>query len=261
MPPLQLIDYLWAVACVAQFAWAARIYTLGLAGRYRMLFVYLVSSATVSAIRLGLQAFSPTELFGLHNPAGWFWVFSMPVMWAMEFCLLVDLATRLAEHYKGLQKLGQIITTVSAVITSGLFLAMTVLDVSIRSWGQFWRAQSEAVDFSLTALWFVLVVITTFFRLPIAKNVRITAGVLGMMAALNISLTLGSAVWEQFDPMARALTVSIVAIVVYGCAALLFSKAGEKNVGATPKFGAHAPAQAGAALREVNAALGKALRS
>ena len=90
----------------------------------------------------------------------------------MEFCLLVDLATRLAERYQGLQKLGRIVITVSSVAAGGLFLAMTVLDVSLRTWGQFWSAQLNAVDLSLTAFCFVLVVMTAFFRLPIAKNVE-----------------------------------------------------------------------------------------
>ena len=235
MSSLELVDYLWALACVAQFAWAARLYALGLAGRYRMLFAYLVGSATISAIRMGLEVYSPTELFGIPYPAGWFWAFSVPVMWTMEFCLLVNLATRLAEHYKGLQKLGRIIITVSSVAAGGLFLAMTVLDVSLRTWGQFWSAQLNAVDLSLTAFCFVLVVTTVFFRLPIAKNVRITVGVLGVLAAL--------------------------AIVVYGCAALFFSNAGEEISGARPVIPPHAQAEASAALKGVNAALGKALRS
>ncbi len=261
MSSLELVDYLWALACVAQFAWAARLYALGLAGRYRMLFAYLVGSATISAIRMGLEVYSPTELFGIPYPAGWFWAFSVPVMWTMEFCLLVNLATRLAEHYKGLQKLGRIIITVSSVAAGGLFLAMTVLDVSLRTWGQFWSAQLNAVDLSLTAFCFVLVVTTVFFRLPIAKNVRITVGVLGVLAALNASFTLGRTMWEQFDPIAQPVTVSIVAIVVYGCAALFFSNAGEEISGARPVIPPHAQAEASAALKGVNAALGKALRS
>lgn len=261
MSPFQLVDYLWVIACVAQFAWAARLYALGLVSRYRMLFAYLVGSAAISAIRIGLQAYSPSELFGIPNPAGWFWAFSVPVMWMMEFCLLVDLATRLAEHYKGLQKLSRIVITVSSVAAGGLFLAMTVLDVSLRTWGQFWSAQLNAVDLSLTAFCFVLVVMTAFFRLPIARNVRITVGVLGVMAALNASFTLGRSIWEQFDPIARPMTVSIVAILVYGGAALFFSKAGEETSGKPPVIPQHAPAEAGAALREVNEALGKAIRS
>lgn len=261
MPPLELVDYLWAIACVAQFAWAARLYALGLAGRYRMLFAYLVGSATISAIRLALEAFSPAELFGISNLNIWFWVFSVPVMWTMEFCLLVDLATRLAEHYKGLQKLGQIIMTVSAVATAGLFLAMTVLDVSIRTWWQFWRAQGNAVDLSLAALCFVLVVTTTFFHLPVTRNVRITVGVLGVMAALNSSFSLGGGLWEQLDPAVRPLIVSTIAILVYSGSAVLFSKAGEDVSVSRPPIPQHAHAHAGAALKEVNAVLGKVLRS
>ena len=58
------------------------------------------------------------------------------------------------------------------------------------------------------------------------------------------------------------MTVSIVAILVYGSAALFFSEAGEGTSGAPPHaFPPGAPAEASAALREVNAALGKAIRS
>ena len=89
------------LASVLQTIWALKLNRLQLIGIYRLLFVYLLTTAVMSALGLGLH-----ELF-LRSPSpvtaslyGWHFVVYQPLAWTLFFCLIVDLFRNVLSGFK-----------------------------------------------------------------------------------------------------------------------------------------------------------------
>ena len=246
------------LACLLQFAWAFRLWHLGLLRRYRGLFVYLVATGffAVSAIILREYAVGGSPVVAIYS---WYWVTTTPVGWILLFVLVLEAGTRMLDGYAGLERLGQIVIYLLMGLTAVLFFCMTVLDVSVETWRHYWVAQQNAVYAALTGVCFLLFAMAKVFRLPVNRNVKIIFGSLGVLFALNAGFILLANLGVRLDTATIRPIMGVITLVFTGAGTILFSQRGE-GPRTMPTLDAN-PARAGAALRDVNEALLRVLQS
>ena len=246
------------LTCLLQFIWAFRLWRLGLTQRYRGLFIYLIATGLFSLGAIVLREYavgkSPLAVMYIY-----YWVVTTPVGWMLLFVLVLEAGTRMLDGYAGLERLGQIVIYVLMGLTGVLFVCMTVLDVSLATWNQYWAAQENAVYAALTGVCFLLFAMAKGFRLQVNRNVKIIFGSLGVLFALNAGFILLGNLGAKLDPAVIRPLMGVVTVVFTGAGTILFSRLGEDSR-TIPTLDAN-PARAGAALRDVNAVLLQVLHS
>ena len=265
-PPVSLAlvpDIALLVGSSLQLAWAFKLRRLQLVEAYRVLFVYLLTTAVMSAAgiflyRLFLGSPSPATA----NLYGWYWVVYQPLSWTLFFCLVVELFRHSLAGFTGLQRLGQWVIYVASAAAGAAFLGMIFLDISVETWKQFWRSGTGSVYFSLTLICFLLVSFATFFRLAVPGNVKVTFAAFGLAFIVEASLFLIPAFWEGIELGEQRLITSLVHVVCVAFGTFAFTKTGEK----TASKGAPVVRDAGggelsAKLRSFSKDLSKILRS
>lgn len=248
----------FVLVCLLQFVWAYRLYRLGLARRYRVLFVYLLATGLFS---LGAMLFKPFAISTLLMVFyGKYWVTTILLGWILLFALILEAATRMIEGYAGLERLGQIVTYIVMAASGVLMVAMTVLDVSVATWQHHWLAHERAVYASLTGTCFVLFMMAKTFRLPVTRNLKIIFGSLGTLFALKACFVLLTSLKVAMDPRVIQPVMAILTVAVTAGGAFLFSGRDEKAPVLVPDTGA-SPQRAGNALQDINRILVRILRS
>ena len=246
------------LACVLQFVWAYRLYRLGLARSYRVLFIYLTTTglSTIGGVLL-LHFATSRSLIVFY---GKYWVTTTILGWILLFALIVEAATRMIEGYAGLERLGQIVIYVLMAASGVLMVSMTVLDVSVATWQQHWLAHERAVYAALTGVCFVLFLMAKTFRLPVNRNLKIIFGSLGTLFALKACFVLLVSLRVEMDPRLIQPVMGLVTVVVTAGGAFLFSGRDETAAVRVLHASAHSE-RAGNALQDVNRTLVRILRS
>lgn len=252
------IQSCFVLACVLQFVWAYRLHRLGLARRYRVLFVYLLATGLFSLGATLLKPFATSSSLAVLY--GKYWVTTSLLGWILLFALILEAATRMIEEYAGLERLGQIVIYVLMAASGVLMVSMTVLDVSVATWHQHWLAHERAVYAALTGACFALFLMAKTFRLPVSRNLKIIFGSLGTLFALKACFVLLTSLGVRMDTGVIQPVMGLVTVVVTAGGAFLFSGRDERTPVRVPDVGAHSE-KAGNALQDVNRTLVRILRS
>ena len=247
------------LASVLQAIWTLKLNRLQLMGTYRLLFVYLLTTAVMSALGLGLH-----ELF-LRSPSpvtaslyGWHFVVYQPLAWTLFFCLVVDLFRNVLSGFKGLQRLGELVMYVALAGAGAVFLAMIFRDLTVDTWRQFWLSGAGSVYFGLTLVCFLLVSFAAFFRLAVPRNVKVVFGTFGLVFVVEASLYPLPAVWAGLGPNETWLITSLVHLSCVAFGTFAFSAAGET---VAARGGPQGGEGASAALKSFSGSLSRILRS
>ncbi len=242
-----------------EFVWAYRLYRLGLIRRYQILFAYLLAAGlyTLCAHSLMYFATSDSPLMLFH---GWYRVIATVLQWVLLFALVLEAATRMVEGYSGLERLGRIVIHVVLATTGVLIFSMTVLDVSLSTWRQYWHAHEGAVYSALTVACFLLFALAKGFRLPVARNLKIVFGSLGTLFAINACLVLMASLKVEMNPDMIRPAMGIVTLAFTAGGAFLFSERGEKSPLRTAPVDVNSR-KAGRALQDINGVLVRVLQS
>jgi hypothetical protein len=244
---------------VLEVVWAHRLYRLGLARRYRVLFAYLLATGLSTLVAAAILHFATSQP-PLMVFYGWYLVTTTALEWMLLFALVLEAATRMVEGYSGLQRLGQIVIHVVLAATGVLIFCMTVLDVSLSTWRELWHAYERAVYPALTGAFFLLFVIAKGFRLPVARNLKIIFGSLGTLFAVYAGLVLLASLKVEMDPNVIRPGLGLVAVILTAGGAFLFSKRGEGDPLRAAPVGIGSQ-EAGRVLQDINGVLVRVLRS
>ena len=242
-----------------QTIWALKLRRLQLVGTYRVLFVYLLTTAVMSVMGLGLHGLflrSPSPVTaGLY---GWHFVVYQPLSWTLFFCLVVELFRNVLSGFKGLQRLGELAMYVALAGAGAIFLAMIFRDLTVDTWRQFWLSGAGSVYFVLTLICFLLLSFATFFRLAVSRNVKVVFATFGLVFIVEASLFLLPAAWAGLGADETWLITSLLHVTCVAFGTFAFSAAGESVTAASsPRDGA----RASAALKSFSGTLSRILRS
>ena len=243
-----------------QAIWALKLRRLQLVRTYRVLFVYLLTTAVMSVMGLALHLqYLDAPSRATANVYGWHFVVYQPLAWTLFFCLVVELFRNVLAGLTGLQRLGEIVMNVVLVGAGVVFLAMIFLDLTVDTWNQFWQSSYTSVYFSLTLVCFLLVSFAAFFRLAVSRNVKVVFATFGLVFVVEASLFLLPAVWEGLGAEEKRLITSLVHVGCVAVGTFAFTAAGETVAGGRP--GPQEAAGASAALRNFSGSLSRILRS
>ncbi len=242
-----------------QVTWALKLWRLRLSHTYRVLFVYLLTTAVMTALGLSLYLLFVEEPSRVTASLyGWYWVAYQPLSWTLFFCLVVELFRNVLSGFKGLQRLGELAMYIALAGAGAVFLAMIFLDLTIDTWRQFWLSRAGSVYFALTLICFLLVSFAAFFRLPASRNVKVVFATFGLVFVVEASLFLLPAVWAGLEADETRLITSLVHVTCVAFGTFAFTSAGENvSTGGGPQDSEGASS----ALKNFSGSLSRILRS
>jgi hypothetical protein len=217
--------------------WAVRIWRVGYAHRYPVLFAYLLFSGPFQFLSYLLYS-QDLRLWG-HRGYDLLWVVTTPIYWAMSFGLVFEVYGHMLEKYAGVRKLGRLVLFGALVAVASVAAAILYKDPNqiayLHLWESFWLTQEQSVFLSIAGLVFVLLLFKKLFSLSISRNTQLVFTVFGLyfvgVAALSV---VQNYVGSDFQSLKDILGLSALAVCL-SIGAWSFSQAGElETVGIVP---------------------------
>jgi hypothetical protein len=236
---------------------AVRLYSAGLARKYKLFFAFVVFHTLLVPVALLLDPQSETYY--------WYWVWTQPVALLLYICVVTELIRLVLARHRGFYTAGRWAMyggiTLSVIISSATLLLRTKpeeMQASRRLLYCF--AAERAVDFSLAIFLVLMVVLLNFYAVPLSRNVIVHA-VLYTIYFISSSLW---TIWRDVfglkysEPVDMALTAVQVACILSWI--FLLSPKGEEVRVTAPWYGPEQEERILTQLDAMNATLLKMAR-
>jgi hypothetical protein len=243
-----------AVACGLL---ALRLYTAGLAHKYKIFFVFVIFHTLYVPLSLVLDQGSDAYF--------WFWVYTQPLVLVLYIWVVTELIRLVLARHRGFYTAGRwamyVGITVSAVISAATLLPKMTPEMPQKTkylWYCF--AAERAVDFSLAIFLVLMVALLNLYAVPLSRNVLVHAVVFTMFfISSSLCTILRNVFWLKYqDSVNTALTAITLACIL---AWLVFlSPQGEEASVKAPWYGPEQEERILSQLDTINAALLKMAR-
>jgi hypothetical protein len=236
---------------------ALRLYTAGLARKYKVFFAFVIFHTFYVPLSLVLNQGSDVYF--------WFWVYTQPVALILYIWVVTELIGLVLARHRGFYTAGRWAMyagiAVSAVISAATLLPKITPEMpqdTKRLW--FCFAAERAVDFSLAIFLVLMVALLNFYAVPLSRNVLVHAVVFTMFFISSSLWTILRNVFglKYVQPLDTALTAITLACIL---AWLFFlSPHGEEARVKAPWYGPEQEERILSQLDTINAALLKMAR-
>ena len=215
------------VFLATQMLWLARIFRGSLSRQYPALFGYLVLGCIALPTGVLLRDVGGVELYK------WYHAVSRPLAWALFFAILYECYGRMVADYAGVKRIGKLVMYGAFGSVFALAALLVVTDPYAATHANYWYKATliheQSVYLAAALCVFVLLLFRRFFRLPIAKNVRVVFGVFGFyFAGMAALIVLRSYVGQELNNVLN-LGGLLLSTACPAVGALLFSRAGEET--------------------------------
>jgi hypothetical protein len=184
---LVTIEVIFLVSGIAvQAAWACRLWSLCLSGRYRGLGAYLIVTTVWGVVgslfRYGIPQ-AVIDAPDVWSSFAWFYVATRPVIWLLFFIVLYECYERMVAEYPGVRRAGQLTLYTAVVAAVSLIVGLTITNPeqagTTRYWYRMIVTHDESVYIAAASAVLLLVLFRRFFSLPLPGNVGVIFGAFG----------------------------------------------------------------------------------
>lgn len=215
---------LWPVNLIGAALVAWRLYSLDLHRKYRFFFLVIVAQVarSVSLLPFDYRTQIYYEL----------WLWTEPVLWLSYILVVYELYSLVLKQYQGISSVGRrfffVGVAISSVVASVLVMATTTTALGGRQRMVYPYVLVERSIFGALAIFlFLLLVLVTWFPVPLSRNLLIHATVYTAYFFINNVFLM---IYQLAGKNVAALTNDVrllTALVCYGSWVFLLSRSGE----------------------------------
>jgi hypothetical protein len=221
-----LQSFLWRINLIGSALVAWRLYSLDLHRKYRFFFFSIVLQAvrSVALLPFSVRTHIYYEI----------WVWTQPVLCLSYILVVYELYSLVLKQYQGIYSVGRrfffAAVAISSVVASVLVMSTTATALNGRQRMLYPYALAERSIFgSLGIFLFLLLVLVTWFPVPLSRNLLIHATIYtGYFSVNNVFATL----WQFTGKQAEAWVDDarlLAAMVCFASWAFLLSRSGEER--------------------------------
>lgn len=182
----ELVELIFLAGLAVQSAWAVRLWSMCLTGRYKGLAAYLVVTTIWGVVASLFRHKIPQAVIdapGVWSQFAWFYVVTRPVIWVLFFVVLYECYERMVSQYPGVRRAGQLTLYAAIAGAVALIVGLTITNPeqagSTRYWYRMIVTHDESVYLAAASAVLLLVLFRRFFSLPLPGNVGVIFGVFG----------------------------------------------------------------------------------
>jgi hypothetical protein len=217
---------LWPVNLIGSALVAWRLYSLDLYKKYRFFFLVIVVQVARSVSLLPFD--TRTQIYYE------IWVWTEPVLWLSYILVVYELYSLVLMQYRGIYSVGRRFffagVAISSVAANVLVMATTATALGGRQRMLYPYSLVERSIFGALAIFlFLLLVLVTWFPVPLSRNLLIHATIYTGYFFINNVFVM---IWQLAGNKVAALTNDVrllTAIVCYASWVFLLSRSGEKR--------------------------------
>jgi hypothetical protein len=217
---------LWPVNLIGSALVAWRLYSLDLHRKYRFFFLLMVVQVTRSVSLLPFD--TRTQIYYE------IWLWTEPVLWLSYILVVYELYSLVLKHYQGIYSVGRRFffagVAISSVVASVLVMATTATALGGRHRILYPYVLVERSIFGALAIFlFLLLVLVTWFPVPLSRNLLIHATIYTGFFFINNVFVM---IWQLAGNKVVVFTSDVrllTAIVCYASWVFLLSRSGEQR--------------------------------